>query len=134
MIGQFPKDLQALEAVFAFLAEFVAQQGLDEGVGLRIDLITEELFTNMVKYGAGGGDRVQVSVERDGPLLQLELVDFDVEPFDPQSVEPALLGNQIRERRAGGLGLHLVRSLADELQYEYRGRDMRVRVTTRVGS
>ena len=61
-------------------------------------------------------------------------MDFDAEPFDPESVEPAPLGPIIGERRAGGLGLRLVRSLMDEVVYEYRDGELRVRVTKHLGS
>ncbi len=134
MIREFARDLGALDEIFAFLAEFASHEGLGEQAGLRLDLVAEELFTNIVRHGVGGDGRVQIGVERTGPALRLELVDFGVQPFDPATVEPAVLGDRIEDRRAGGLGLHLVRSLVDQLEYEYRGRDMRVRVTTHVGS
>ena len=127
--GEFAKGLQALEAVFAFLGEFAEQNGIGRKDRLCIDLVAEELFTNTIKYGSGTGDRIQISIEKVGPQLRLELVDFDAEPFDPGSVEPPALSAPIRERRPGGLGIHLIRSMVDEVKYEYRGREMRVLVT-----
>jgi serine/threonine-protein kinase RsbW len=129
MTGEFAKGLQALDEIFAFLGEFAGQHGLDETVRLCIDLVAEELFTNAVKHGSGADGRVQISVEKVGQDLRLELVDFDAEPFDPLSLKPVALGAQIETRKAGGLGIHLVRSLVDDLTYEYRDREMRVLVT-----
>ena len=60
------------------------------------------------------------------------MVDFDAEPFDADEVAPPALSAPIGERRAGGLGLHLVRSLVDELTYEYRDRELRVLVTKKL--
>ena len=129
MTGEFPKGLQSLDEIFAFLAEFAERQGLDEKARLCLDLVAEELFTNTVKYGSGAEGRVRINVEKVGRELRLELVDFDAEPFDPESVKPAALSAPIQERKPGGLGIHLVRSLVDKVAYEYRGREMRVLVT-----
>jgi len=127
--GDFPKGLQALDAIFAFLGKFAEQHGIGEKDKLCIDLVAEELFTNTIKYGSGGDGWVQITVEMVGPQLRLELVDFDAEPFDPESVKPPPLSAPIQERRPGGLGIHLIRSMVDEVKYEYRGREMRVLVT-----
>lgn len=134
MTREFAKGLQALEEIFAFLGEFADQHGLGEEVELDIDLVVEELFTNTVKYGSGANDRVLISIDMVGQQLRLELVDFDVEPFDPLGFEPVGLGAPIGERKAGGLGLHLVRSLVDEVAYEYHDREMRVLVTKHLES
>jgi anti-sigma regulatory factor (Ser/Thr protein kinase) len=129
MTREFAKGLHSLDEIFAFLGEFADHHGLGEEDRFCIDLVAEELFTNTIKYGSGAHDRVQISIDKVGPQLRLELVDSDVEPFDPLSVEPVALGGRIEARKAGGLGLHLVRSLVDQVEYEYRGREMRVSVT-----
>ena len=127
--GEFVRGLEALDAIFAFLGRFAEQNGIGEKDRLCIDLVAEELFTNTVKYGSGGEGRIQIRVERVGPQLRLELVDFDAEPFDPESVRPPALSAPIQERRPGGLGIHLIRSMVDEVRYEYRGRELRVLIT-----
>lgn len=129
MTGEFDKSMRALSELFAFLGEFAGTNGLAEGEALCLDLVAEELFTNAVKYGAGDGGRVRLSVDKVGRQWRLELVDYDAEPFDPETAEPAALGDRIETRKRGGLGLHLVRSLVDEVAYEYRNREMRVLVT-----
>lgn len=134
MTREFAKGLHSLEEIFAFLRAFADAQGLGEEVRFAMDLVAEELFTNALKYGSGSGDRVLISIDRTGGELRLELVDFDVEPFDPSGVKPPALGGRIEERRPGGLGLHFVRSVVDRVDYEYRGREMRVTVTKRLES
>lgn len=128
MTGEFARNLGALDEIFAYLGEFARKSGLGEEVEGRLGLVVEELFTNILKYGSGRGDRVRISIDRVGRQVRLELVDFDAERFDPASVGPAPLAGPIQERRRGGLGLHLVRSLVDRVTYEYRDREMRVSV------
>jgi anti-sigma regulatory factor (Ser/Thr protein kinase) len=64
--------------------------------------------------------------------VHLELVDFDVEPFDPASAPEVAVTAGMDERRPGGLGLHIVRTMVDELAYDYdeENRKMRISVTT----
>jgi len=60
-----------------------------------------------------------------------KLVDSDVEPFDPETVEVPPVNADIAERRPGGLGIFLVQAMVDDLNYDYepQGRRMRITVT-----
>jgi serine/threonine-protein kinase RsbW len=127
--------MSSLGEVLRFVDEFVDRAGLDERVGLRLTLAVEELFTNLVRHNRGGGDQIEVHLNREGDQIQLGLVDVDVEPFDPTTVAAVPVSLGIHERRPGGLGVHLVRSLFDSLDYQYdeERRRMRILVTTTVG-
>ena len=129
--GEFRREIEALDEIFAFLETFADGQEVDEKTAFCINLVVEELFTNMVRHNEGGGDRITVSIERRDDRLHLELVDSDVEPFDPETVEVPPVDADIAERRPGGLGIFLVQSMVDDLNYDYepQGRRMRITVT-----
>jgi serine/threonine-protein kinase RsbW len=129
--AEFPRDIVALGEVFAFLEDFAAGEQVDEKTAFCINLVVEELFTNMVRHNEGGGDRISVSIERHDNQLNLELVDSDVEPFDPDTAAIPPINAGIEERRPGGLGIYLVRRMVDDLNYDYEtdSRRMRVKVT-----
>ena len=132
--GEFRREIDALGEVFAFLETFSDGQEVDEKTAFCINLVVEELFTNMVRHNEGGGDRITVSIERQDDqlhLVLLELVDTDVEPFNPETVEAPPVDAGIDERRPGGLGIFLVQSMVDDLNYDYEpeGRRMRITVT-----
>ena len=129
--GEFRREIEAVGEVFAFLETFADGHKVDEKTAFCINLAVEELFTNMVRHNEGGGDRITVSIERRNDRVHLELVDTDVEPFDPDTAEIPPVEAGIDERRAGGLGIYLVRSMVDDLSYDYEtdGRRMRVTVT-----
>jgi len=38
-------------------------------------------------------------------------------PFDPSAAPPLDVDSPLDERRAGGMGIHLVRNMVDELTY-----------------
>lgn len=123
---RFKKEIPSLEEVFAFLKEFVKQQELKADLEFSLTFLAEEIFTNMVKYNTGSNHDILVGVERNGDQVVLQLTDFDVEPFDPEEVEEFDVDAPLEERRPGGLGLHLVKSMADKLVFEYQNRELTV--------
>jgi serine/threonine-protein kinase RsbW len=129
--GEFRREIDAIGEVFAFLETFADGHEIDEKTAFCINLVVEELFTNMVRHNQGGGDRITVSLERRNDRVHLELVDIDVEPFDPNTAEVPPVDAGIAERRPGGLGIYLVRKMVDDLNYNYEpeGRRMRIKVT-----
>jgi len=111
---RFPRDLGSLEPMVKFVADYLDSRGFDPEHSFTVDLLIEELFTNMLKHGRGGGPEVSVRLGGEREELIMTLRDFDVEPFDPTS-EPM----PPSEGSKGGLGLTLVRRISDSIRYEY---------------
>jgi len=111
------------------VAEFLESSGLPAPAAFELDLVIEELFTNMVKYAPHGAPEIEIGLTRLGPDVVIVLRDFDVEPFDPTRAPRADVGRPLGERPAGGLGLHLVRRIARDLRYDYRDRSSTITVT-----
>jgi anti-sigma regulatory factor (Ser/Thr protein kinase) len=129
--GEFRREIASISEVFAFLDGFSKDQQVDEKTAFCVNLVVEEIFTNMVRHNEGGGDQIKVSIERLDNRLHLELIDNDVEPFDPATAATPPVDAGIEERRPGGLGIYLVKKMVDDLSYEYEteNRRMRVKVT-----
>ena len=87
-------------------------------VGLRMNLVLEELSVNVRDYGQVEGRRLEVMVQEEVLGIRIEFVDsgrmFDVVNEGPEV--DVTLG--IGEREPGGLGLHLVKQLVESLSYE----------------
>ena len=131
----FRREISSLGELLGFVDEFVDRASVDERSGLSLQLVVEELFTNLVRHNRGGGDEIEVRLTRDGDCIRLDLVDFDVDPFDPATVPEAPVTAGIHERQPGGLGLHLVRSMVDHLDvhYDESSRRMRIEATRTLG-
>ena len=124
----FRRDYRSLDQIFAFVNEALASQNANETVVFSIKLATEELFTNMVKYNTGSANQIKIRIRvRSGDLV-VELIDDDVDPFDPNDADVARIDEAVEDRRIGGLGLRLVRSVVDRLSYEYKDRRMTVKL------
>ena len=124
----FPRDYSSLDQIFGFITEAMSDEKADEGTLFSIKLATEELFTNMVKYNVGTGEKITIRINIENGTLSVELIDVDVEPFDPNSADEAGVDEAVENRRIGGLGLRLVRSVVDKLSYEYTDRQMTVKL------
>jgi anti-sigma regulatory factor (Ser/Thr protein kinase) len=124
----FKKALSSLDGLFAFLGGFVEEHRLGPDLDFCLSFVLEEIFTNMVKHNTGSSHEIQVALRHLGDEVVVELTELDVDPFDPDAVEAVPVDAPLEQRRPGGLGLHLVKSLADRLTYEYQDRRMKVSI------
>ena len=128
----FDRSVGSLAEVFEFLDHSLREDEVGERCRMVLHLAVEELFTNMVKYNSGCGREIAIEVGTRNGHAWVELTDPDTDPFDPTAAGPVDVSGPIEERKRGGLGLHLVRSMVDDFDYQYQGREMRVSVTTRL--
>jgi anti-sigma regulatory factor (Ser/Thr protein kinase) len=88
-----------------------------------LNLVIEELVTNVFMHGAGPeGATVQVHAAAEGETVRGEIRD-DGRPFDPLSRESPEIDLALEDREIGGLGIHMVRSMASELSYAREGNE-----------
>jgi serine/threonine-protein kinase RsbW len=85
----------------------------------ELDLLVEEIFMNIARHsypqGAPGAVNVTYSVSGAAELV-VEFSDQGVE-FNPLVLSAPDLAADLAERRAGGLGVFLVKEFADSLSY-----------------
>jgi anti-sigma regulatory factor (Ser/Thr protein kinase) len=127
----FRRSFDSLEGIFEFSAEFFAGHAVDPGLLPTVDLVLEELFTNMVKYSPGGEAFVRIAMRPVHGGVDVTLTDYDVERFDVTQAPDADINLPIEKRTPGGLGLHLIRRLVDSMRYEYSNDTRQSRITFR---
>ena len=109
-----------MRQVDGFVAAFVSEHGIAADDAARISILLEELLTNLAKYGyldRAEPGRAEIALALNGSQLEIEFID-DGCAFDPLAVPLPNLDAPLEERPIGGLGLHLLRSLADVVHYE----------------
>ena len=134
MERRFPRTFDSLASIDAFITEFLRAQALDRNLSFDLNLIIEELFTNMVKYSRPGREPIAVSLKRDDAGIRIVLQDFGVEPFDVTKGSTFDPKQPLEERSPGGVGLYLVHTLADSVHYEYHKGTSTVTVMKRLES
>lgn len=89
-------------------------------LSFNINLVLEELVTNVINYAYPSTEEHSFSVTADGEaggVLTLQIIDDGV-PFDPLNEAPEVdvtLG--VEERPVGGLGIFIVKQIMDEVSY-----------------
>lgn len=119
MQASFQKSFSSLDSVFTFVGTGLDELQIPGDASFAAQLAIEELFTNMVKYGSQTDDEVEISLQRDGPRLVVVITEHGDLPFDPTSAPDVDVSLPLAERNVGGLGIHLVRSLIDEITYSH---------------
>lgn len=128
MEKHFQRDINSLDKIFEFICEFIAENKIDELTAFSINFAIEEIFTNMVKYNSENQNNISISLNKDGNKLILCLTDYDVGHFDITKLKEIDINQSLQERKAGGLGLHIVKQMVDEIDYEYKNRNSRIRI------
>jgi serine/threonine-protein kinase RsbW len=124
-----PSEAEQLPALMRLLREFWSAGRLPPNEALNFELALEEVFMNVVIHGSRTDhsphvevaltlldDQVTMIVEDDGP------------PFDPLSLSTPDVKASLEQRPVGGLGVHLVRQMMDELIYQRCGTHNQLRM------
>ena len=108
--------------MLAALQQFVRDHQLSEKVLQAADLSLEEHLTNVMNYAFADSrvHEIQVRLELAGGKFQIEVED-DGKPFNPLEHPKPDLSVPLEQRPLGGLGIHLIRSFMDELDYRREG-------------
>ena len=117
-VGAHPDGVGEVNAAFAGFAEAHA---LPAAVRRSVNVALDELLANALAHGRVGLDpsSVTVEVELDQEHVTVILTD-DGTPFDPFGQDAPDTTLSVDERPIGGLGIHLVRQLMDQVSYQRR--------------
>ena len=109
----------SLGAATEFVRKGAREAGLTEERTSELDLAVEEIFVNVSRYAYGQGPAGPVEITYRVPShggLEVEFADQG-RAFDPLTVAPPHLDDNLSHRDIGGLGIFLVKSLASSLTY-----------------
>lgn len=112
-------DLRQISMLSGFVKSMTARAGLPEKDAKGFRLAVEEAVVNVMSYAYPSGIKgdIEVGASSDGQALRVTVSDGGV-PFDPTAAAPADTGRKAEDRPVGGLGIHLIRELADSMDYE----------------
>lgn len=112
--------LSTVRGLAQMVEEFGDANKLPDRQIYLINLALDELITNIVSYGMRGvaRPRIEISLKVNGTLLVLSMED-NGRKFDPTESTNPDLDSPVDERPVGGLGLHLIKTFADRVRYEY---------------
>lgn len=130
-----PGRYDQIQTICEFVYSGARSAGLDDDTVFHLELCCDEASTNIIEhaYGAENIGHITASYEIRDDEFRIMLHD-DGQPFDPDTVpEPKLpaekensndaaLGNIMDSLQVGGLGIHFIRKLMDEVHYSFNGK------------
>ena len=113
-------NLDALPQVIDYVRDACLAAGLPDQVVFACELATDEACTNIIDHAYDGRDDgvIRVSCWTEDGAFVVQFFDQGV-PFDPTKVREPVLTQDLAERQLGGLGMHFMRSLMDEVRFEF---------------
>lgn len=111
-------DLAEIRRVIAALEAFGEAHDLPPRVVMHMSLALDELMTNTISYGfdTPGQHTIKITLDLQDDMLTVVLDDGG-RPFNPLQTPPPNLDLDIDDRPIGGLGIHFVREMMDDVSY-----------------
>ncbi len=121
-----PGRYKEIKRICEFIAAGAEQAGFDEETIFHLELCCDEASTNIIEhaYGEEDGGAIDISYEISDGDFTIVIRDQGT-TFDPNLVPPpptlntdeASVDELTSQLRIGGLGLHFIRNLMDEVYY-----------------
>lgn len=119
--ADFVSDRAELEKLEGFTADFALKAGLSDKDLFALQIVVEELVTNVIDYGGvpAGEHAVRVDLSTDNGELLIRIADRGKE-YNPLLREDPDVTLPAEQRLIGGLGVHFCKKLTDAQSYERR--------------
>lgn len=111
-------DRGEIARMFSLLEPFCRAHGISDDDVFNIRLVLDEAVINVIVHGYDDTDDhvIDVSLQLTGGTLHIHIVDDGV-PYNPLEAPSPRFDVPIEQRRIGGLGVHIMKSLAREVRY-----------------
>ncbi len=123
-----------LQRIASEVEELGQREAWPDGLVFKVNLALEEVGINILSYGGKSGGpwpEFEIVIASEDDALAIEVSD-EGRPFDPFNDAPKpSLDADLEDRAVGGLGIHLVQSLMDDLSYEHTGGKNRLTMIAR---
>jgi serine/threonine-protein kinase RsbW len=113
-----PSSTENLSMIRDFVVGIGQRAGFSDSDVAKLELAVDEACANVNEhaYGSESTHEVTVKARVDAESVQIDIVDTGC-GFDPKQIEQVNLEQLISKRKTGGLGMRLIQSLMDEVQY-----------------
>ncbi len=110
--------ISELTSIQLCIDELAEKWHIAPAVGMTLNLVLEEAFTNVVNYAFDDNleHPIEIVFEMQENILSICLID-DGKAYDPTQNATPDLSLSVEERAIGGLGVHLMKTMMDEVAY-----------------
>lgn len=116
---KFPAKFEYLDEIRDFVGEKARACGFSEKDIYSIQLAADEAASNIIEHAYEGISNVsfELTCDFENNRLVITLLDHG-KMFDPSKVAQPDISADLSDRKIGGLGIYLMRTLMDEVHYE----------------
>ena len=116
---QLENQLEEIDRVNREVATYLEDLGLETKVRRQLSVVFDELLSNIISYAFEDDDKhlIDISVAVAGQRLVISISDDGI-PFNAFSQEVPDTDLPLEDRTEGGLGIHIVHNLMDEINYQ----------------
>jgi sigma-B regulation protein RsbU (phosphoserine phosphatase) len=124
-------EISELSVLIAKVDELTAKWSIPAKAAIDIHLALEELVTNIIFYAYDDSEEHFIAIEfyitPKGMIIRTE---DDGKAFDLlRQSDPVDISRSIEERPVGGLGIHFIKTIMDNIEYERNGNKNRLTIT-----
>jgi len=118
---KIPSQSDNLSIIRDVVAKVASRVGFDTDEASKIELAVDEACTNVIKhaYANNSNQMIEVSIKIDQKKLIIIVADKG-KGFNPDEIKLPDLNKSIKEGRKGGLGLCLIKTLMDKVEFEIK--------------
>jgi serine/threonine-protein kinase RsbW len=116
---RLPARLENLPRFLATIRDCASRQGFQQSRVFQMELATEEVLVNVINHAYQGADGpLEINCRRiEQGSLVIEIRDEGL-PFDPLMCDPPDVMATLGDRPIGGLGVLIMKKLADGVTYK----------------
>lgn len=112
-------DISELSVLAENIENFGNDNGISDKTVFELNLVLDELFTNLVSYGCQSDKHnFEIILKLKDGLLTLWIQD-DGHKFNPLEAPEPDMECACEERKIGGLGIHFMRKIMDSIEYAW---------------
>jgi anti-sigma regulatory factor (Ser/Thr protein kinase) len=116
---RIPAKTEGMDLILAFVSYLLDLNGCSGKARTQLRTAVEEIYVNQTLYAYPSGDGwVEIRGSVENGAAAFTLIDGGT-PFDPLAREDPDILLSGEERGIGGLGIYMVKTMVDELAYEY---------------
>jgi serine/threonine-protein kinase RsbW len=116
---QVPSNTENLSMIREFVNGIGTRAGFPPSDVAKLELAVDEACANVIEHAYGPEVTKEVSIRAtlDEDSVEIGIVDTG-KGFDPSLVSQENLDQMVADRRSGGLGMRLMKTLMDEVHYQ----------------
>lgn len=121
--------IEGMPDVIKFMDDTLKEETINKSDRAKLLVAVDELYSNICRYSRAAEAKIECRIREDQVQIQFE--DNGI-PYNPLKNDAPDITLDAEKREAGGLGIYMVRTMMDDMEYEYA--DGRNRLTIRLMS